>query len=168
MCASIVLEKKYSIDQNTSAKGYTVEKRYSCKSVYESAHRIFSDLNITSSLDSDLDIFSKLPDFVYDNKDASIFLQALRRAIIKENPKDITLAKMIVTEKTETGFTLEWIYNYFRIYFSFDSEDGDYFGCISHNGEDGSFKNEFKPMRVTEFDDVAEAMLDYVIMMIQG
>jgi hypothetical protein len=168
MCASIVLDKKYSISQNSSTKGYTVEKRYSCKSVYEDTYRILSELNITSSLDSDLDVFTNLPDFVYDNKDASIFLQSLRKAIIKENPKDITLAKMIVTEKTETGFTLEWIYNYFRIYFSFDSEDGNFFGCISHNGEDGYFKNEFKPMKVSEFDDVAEAILDYVIMMIQG
>lgn len=168
MCASIILENKYSISSNNDAKDYTVEKRYSCETVYESAHKILSELNIISSLDSDIDIFTNLPDYVYLNKNSALFLRALRKAILKENPKNITFSKLVVTEKSETGFTLEWIYNYFRMYFSFDSVDGNYCGFISHNSEDGTFKNEFKPLNPSEFDDVAIALVDYVIMMIQG
>ena len=39
---------------------------------------------------------------------------------------------------------LDWIYNYFRVYFSFDTDEGNFYGIISSNPEAGSYSNDFK------------------------
>lgn len=168
MSRNIVFEKKYSIDNNKVAKKYWIPDRYYRMHNYTDDYQYGSSISIVSSLDADIDVFDSLPVEIYNNEDVSLFLYALRKVINKEKPKDITLSKLLISEQTPTGVTLDWIYNYFRIYFSFDSVDGDFFGCISHNPEDGSFKNEFKQMQPTQFEDVAQAMLDYVITMIKG
>lgn len=41
---------------------------------------------------------------------------------------------------------LDWIYNYFRVYFSFDTDEGNFYGIISSNPEAGSYSNDFKAM----------------------
>ena len=39
---------------------------------------------------------------------------------------------------------------------------------MSHDTEKELYKNEFKAMKPQDFKNVAKAMLDYVLMMIQG
>lgn len=168
MSKNIDLKKSYSFECHSQINDYVFPRKYSGENSCEGTIQGTMGLHIVSSLDTDVDIFTEIPDDIYKNKDASLFLEALRQAIVEESPKNVTLSKLIVSEQTDTGCTLDWIYNYFRIYFSFDINEGDYFGFMSHNLVDGSYKNEFKPMKPIDFGGIARAMLDYVIMMIQG
>ena len=162
------LKKSYSFEYQSQMNDYVFPRKYSIENVCEGTIQGTMGLNIVSGLDADVDVFTEIPDDIYKNKDASLFLEALRQVIAKESPQNVTLSKLIVSEHTDTGCTLDWIYNYFRIYFSFDINEEDYFGFMSHNLVDGSYKNEFMPMKPSDFAVIAQAMLDYVIMMIQG
>ncbi len=74
-------------------------------------------------LPAELDIFSELPQYVYENEDANLFLNALRKKIFQFDRTEfsgITLSKLSVTEHTSRTIILEWIYNYFRVFFGFD------------------------------------------------
>ena len=168
MNKSIVIQNSYSINPKEKKNGYVVTEKYQVESLYRRVKRDIPGIGISRSLSGDVDVFTELPVAIYKEKNVALFLNALRDAILEENPQNVTLSKLIVSEKTDTGCTLDWIYNYFRLYFSFDRVDGNYYGFMSHNTEEDSYKNEFRPMKPADFKDVAKAMLDYVLMMIQG
>lgn len=168
MNKNIVIQQSYSVDLKQNKSDFVVPQKYEGASPYGHVKRDIFGINITESLNGDLDIFTDLPESVYKEKDVALFLDALRGVIAEENPQNVTLSKLIVTEKTDSGCTLDWIYNYFRLYFSFDKNDGDYFGFMSHDTEKELYKNEFKAMKPQDFKNVAKAMLDYVLVMIQG
>lgn len=168
MNKNIVIQQSYSVDLQQNQSDFVVPQKYEGESPYGHVKRDIFGINITESLNGDLDTFTDLPESVYKEKDVALFLDALRGVIAEENPQNVTLSKLIVTEKTDSGCTLDWIYNYFRLYFSFDKNDGDYFGFMSHDTEKELYKNEFKAMKPQDFKNVAKAMLDYVLVMIQG
>ena len=168
MNKSIVIKQNYTTYLEDRKEGYVRPRKYEGVVSDTYVERGIYKNNITQCLNGDLDIFTELPETVYKEKDVAMFLNAMRVAIAEENPQNVTLSKLIVTEKTKTSLTLDWIYNYFRLYFSFDKVDGDYFGFMSHDEEKGIYKNEFKSMKPNEYKDVSKAMLDYVLMMIQG
>lgn len=122
----------------------------------------------TPNLSSDVDIFSELPDYVYDNKDACNFLRSLRKTLLAAQLDGITLSKLCVSEHSESGLVLDWIFNYFRVYFSFDSEEGNFYGIIRSNPEEGSYSNEFKVMDPKQYETLTEIIVDDVIMMIHS
>lgn len=61
--------------------------------------------------------------------------------------------------------SLPWIFNYFRAYFSFESDDEDSYGMIENNKENQEFSNYFRKLKPEEYELVAKSVLDYIIMM---
>ena len=100
-----------------------------------------------------------------------LFLAEMKKAILswdKEELRRVTLPKLQVTEFTDATLVIEWIFNYFRLYFSFDKMEGDYYGEVMNDLENGKFHNEFKKMELEDFSKVAEAQVAYAIMMAEG
>ena len=46
--------------------------------------------------------------------------------------------------------SIEWIFNYFRAYFSFESDDEDSYGMIENNKENQEFSNYFRKLKPEE------------------
>lgn len=124
--------------------------------------------NYTANLNADVDIFSALPARIYNQKHINDFLNAFRNAIAKADLENTTLSKLVISEETDTSITLDWIYNYFRIYFSFDKNQGDYFGFISYDPSNGAFSNFLNVMKPDDFENVAKTLLKVVIDNIRG
>ncbi len=156
---------KYNVKCIQGKRNFNCPRHYSVNSDNIQSKLELSSIEATPVLDSDIDIFVNLPKDIYSNKHVSGFLNALRVALSISKPKGVTLSKLVVSEKTKQCITLDWIYNYFRLYFSFD-EDGDYYGIISDVS--GAFSNEFRPMKTQEYAEVAKSSLDYVVMKVQG
>ncbi len=125
-------------------------------------------IRFESGLSADVDIFNELPKYVYDNEDVRNFLSILRNALLTTNLDGTTLSKLRVSEHNSSGLVLDWIYNYFRVYFSFDSEDGNFYGIISSNPEQKSFSNDFRMMNPEQYESLAKSIVDYVITMIHA
>lgn len=126
------------------------------------------DISIITNLPSDVNIFSDLPDYVYQNTNALEFLNVLKKKLKDFASENITFSKLRVSEHSETNLVLDWIYNYFRVYYSFDSNDGNYYGIVVNNTEVGSFTNKFALMQSNKYEEIANYILDFVVKMIKG
>lgn len=124
--------------------------------------------SIRKALPSDLDVFSELPKQVYENDDVSAFLNALSHSISKVDERDITFSKLIPSELSDSNITLEWIFNYFRRYFSFDKETGNQFGIVGFDESKTKFFNEFETVDVKDFYLISDKIVNSVISMIKG
>lgn len=168
MNRKLLIQNGYSVGSSCGDKGKNLyQKKYTLGSDGET---IGGDYNIffTPNLPYDLDVFDELPSYVYDYNDVKIFLNILRNVLLAQNLQDITLSKLYVSEHSASGVVLDWIYNYFRIYFSFDSKEGNFYGIISNNPEEGSFSNDFRKMDSGHYDILAKDIVDYVVKMIHA
>lgn len=145
-----ILMKKYKISEDEETIGNNFEFSY------------------MTNIPTDIDIFSDLPEYVYENNDARYFLEFMRNAIVTADLEGITLSKLGVSEHSETELVIDWIFNYFRLYFSFDSEDGNYFGSISSNPMDKSFSNELRAIDPQKLPKLTKSIINYVVMMIKA
>lgn len=128
-------------------------------------------LSIDKILPPEIDIFSELPCFVFENEHASVFLREMKRSLLEKSQgklRGIALPKLLVSDHTENSIVLEWIFNYFRLYFSFDPEDGDYYGEVVNNSESEEFRSFSKRMVFEKFPEIAEAEIDSAITLLEG
>ncbi len=117
-------------------------------------------------LSSDLDIFENLPDSIISTMPrVTKFLEELRMSIVNnvENLKDIHYNKLTVEESSHPGeLMIDWIYNYFRAFFSFDDDEGDMYGLIVNNTETKQFISEFQVLKESEYDAIAAKSVGFI------
>lgn len=89
------------------------------------------------------------------------FIQAFTNELRNTETSEITMSKMRLVE-TEDGNELEWIYSYFRIYFSFEADGDDTYGFVENNTESGSFRSSFDKMKEEEYSLIARKSIDFV------
>lgn len=75
---------------------------------------------------------------------------------------------MCVGEVSDSEVEIDWIYNYFRVYFSFSDESGSVYGKIYKNQEKGICRNETGILTPSRYKELAEEILNEVVRMIQG
>lgn len=108
-----------------------------------------------------------------DTKDISMqrvhdFIDAFTNALRLTDLGDITLTPMHFTQNEDGSCELEWIYNYFRLYYSFEPTGDDTFGLVENNTDTRTFKSTFTPMREGNYLSIAYESLNYVINHIQN
>lgn len=117
-------------------------------------------------LSSDLDIFENLKDVrIQSMPRVSKFLNELRLSIVDNttNLKSIHYNKLTLEEPSRPGeLMIDWIYNYFRAFFSFDDKEGDMYGLIVNNTETKNFKSEFEPLNESEYNEVAAKSVKFI------
>ena len=88
------------------------------------------------------------------------FIQAFTDQLRNTDTSEVTMNKMRLVE-SEEGYELEWIYSYFRVYFSFDANGDDTYGFVENNTESGSFQSFFHKMKEKEYPLIAKKCLDF-------
>lgn len=124
-----------------------------------------NSITYTRKLSLDTDVFSGLPEVVFENEKVDQFLNILKNVILTSDLEGVTLSKLHLSEYNETTISIEWIFNYFRAYFSFESDEEDSYGMIENNKENQEFSNYFRRLKPEEYEFVAKSVLDYIIMM---
>lgn len=89
------------------------------------------------------------------------FIQAFTEQLRNTDTSEVSMSKMRLAE-SENGYELEWIYSYFRIYFSFEGKCDDTYGFVENNTESGSFRSSFDKMKEEEYPLIAKKSLDFV------
>lgn len=117
-------------------------------------------------LSSDLDIFENLKDVrIQTMPRVSKFLNELRLAIVNNttNLESIHYNKLTLEESSRPGeLMIDWIYNYFRAFFSFDDKEGDMYGLIVNNTETKKFQSEFEPLNESEYNEAAAKSVMFI------
>ena len=57
---------------------------------------------------------------------------------------------------------IDWIYYYFRAFYSFDDNEGDMYGLIVNNTETRQFVSEFKALNESEYNEVAAKSVSFI------
>lgn len=126
----------------------------------------FIDLSIQKKLPVDIDIFAELPRKIYDYPKVEEFLRILRNVILSSSLENVTLSKLHVSEFTDKSITIEWIFNYFRAYFLFElNSNNDSYGMIKNNLESAEFSSSFKPLQISNYEEIARSVVDYIVKM---
>lgn len=168
MSRTVKIHRGYSLDEQESNRLTNISMRYSVPTARLQT-LASEELGVfRSKLSVDKDIFSELPSDVFSMTEVCTFFNELRDALLETSFDNITLSKLRVSEKTENGIVVDWIYNYFRIYFSFDRTDDDYYGIIINNTEDGVFSNRFSVLKSEHYHEVAKELVGLVINLIQA
>ena len=166
----IIVSKEYESNTNNKTSHLITTEEYLKKLNYNTVADYISE-SIKKILSPEVDIFSELPTKVYNIEYVKLFLDDLRACILNHDPEDfrcITLPKLRVTELTDITIVIEWIFNYYRLYFTFDKNEGCFYGVVKNDIENNEFLNEFKKMDQENFSIVAETELEYAILMAKG
>ncbi len=170
MSRSVTITKGYSSQVKTnSGRSFYIEGYSHVPNSDMRTNR--TPKGIKRVLSPEIDIFTALPASVYGNDRAKSFLNEMRTCLLnwdKDELRGITLPKLRVTEFTDVTIVIEWIFNYFRLYFSFDQKEGDFYGEVMSDVENGKFHNEFRRMETAEYPSIAEAEVAYAVMMAEG
>ncbi len=161
---------------------YSIDNVVDIQSTYEDLLHYFTvdddkevtDSGSSSSLDAlsaplpfDLDIFDIITDErVRSRPRVFNFLTKLKQAIQKREDelKNIHFNKLSLEESEKPDeLMIDWLYNYFRVFFSFDDNQGDMYGLILNNTLKMEFSSEFKPLIEAEYDSIAEKTVQFVL-----
>lgn len=147
-----VSEEEYCLDVNDKSETQTGD--------------MVADNKYIQPLPSDLDIFENLSDDrLYSMPRAWRFLGELRASIASNATrlKGIHYNKLSLEESSRPGeLMIDWIYNYFRAFYSFDDNEGDMYGLIVNNTETKQFVSEFKALNESEYDEVAAKSVSFI------
>lgn len=125
-----------------------------------------ADYRYIQPLPSDLDIFENIADDrLYSMPRVWKFLGELRSSIADNATrlKDIHFNKLSLEESSRPGeLMIDWIYNYFRAFYSFDDNEGDMYGLIVNNTETRQFVSEFKALNESEYNEVAAKSVSFI------
>ena len=135
-----------------------------------------NDLTITGShsknlccesiLCVELDIFERLPNDIIKSKPrVSRFLDEMRTYMVdnSKNLSDFHYNRLSIELSSNSDeLMIDWIYNYFRVFFSFDDNEGDMYGLIENNPQTKIFRSEFCPFNESNYDEVVAKSVKFV------
>ena len=122
----------------------------------EAMANIEAPLPVEKRIFDDIDVHSiKIPRVLR-------FIQAFTNQLRNTETSEVTMSRMRLAE-SEDGYDLEWIYSYFRVYFSFEANGDDTYGFVENNTESGSFQSVFYKLKEEEYDLIVEKVLKFVI-----
>ena len=78
------------------------------------------EIDILPAIPKEMDLFSEVPSEAFLNPHFKKFVQLFNKAITQRGNKNRTFAKFVLTDITERIVEIEWIYNYFRVYYEFN------------------------------------------------
>ena len=119
--------------------------------------------NVEPAISAEKNIFSDLPDFVFKNEKAREYLIELRKTLLKFDRTNRKLPKLRVGDVSESGFSIEWVFSFFRIYYLFDKTDGETRGIVLYDEDGAGFKNEFKKLKKGELAMYAQWDVMFVL-----
>ena len=122
----------------------------------EAMANIEAPLPVEKRIFDDIDVHSiKIPRVLR-------FIQAFTNQLRNTETSEVTMSRMRLVE-SEDGYDLEWIYSYFRVYFSFEANGDDTYGFVENNTESGAFQSVFYKLKEEEYDLIVEKVLKFVI-----
>jgi hypothetical protein len=85
-------------------------------------------------LQEELNIFSSLPHEIFKDERVKDFIENFKQVLEKIDLSEVTFPKLKAFISEDKSTSINWIFNYFRVYFSFEEDsDSDSYGMIEKN-----------------------------------
>lgn len=107
------------------------------------------------------DIFKEIPDYVWQNVSARLFLQQLAMAYsVRKNPS-LSYSR-IRADKEDSYFVLEWVFQDKRFSFFFNEVGDNKYSILYYNAEEKTFINSVKTLSPERYKEIAEEVLSFL------
>lgn len=113
----------------------------------------------------ELNLFSDIPKEAYLNNHFKQFEKDFTNIIIQTKLERLALPKFHLVEFTEKTVDLEWVFNYFRSFFFFNTEGKDYYGVVKKNPSTGELSNVSRPFDPSENYAVIKSSINDIFLM---
>ena len=106
-------------------------------------------------------IFGEIPDYVWTNNRARLFLQQL--AIVYNTRKNPALCYTpIRVEQEDSFFVLEWIFQDKRVSFFFSEDEVNKYSILYYNAKENTFINAVKVLSQERYKAIAEEVVNFL------
>lgn len=168
------MSRTYNIDNLKKEEQFTFVDRGEYD-IFENEEIVLSyednvdKVQLVSPLPIDLDIFDITLDKRVQSKErAKKFFERLKlhlqRRNVGESLDNVHFNKLSLEDQSnENELMVDWIYNYFRVFYSFDDKEGDMYGMIVNDTQRVEFSSEFKQLKETNYDEVAKETVEFVL-----
>lgn len=120
------------------------------------------EMNLHDVVEDDIDISADILQGIKTQRVWDL-IQNLIAALKMRGTQNLVFPKLEIAEKSDNFFEIDWIFNYFRVYFCFDSQNGDSYGMVEADYENKIFSTSFKPMLTSKYNEIADEVVDFVI-----
>ncbi|MCD8290792.1 MAG: hypothetical protein LUC91_04745 [Prevotella sp.] len=156
----MVNNKQYQDDDETIVKALDIKTRYEEDNVDIMATAKQTPLLHAPAQYAHSKPFPELPEYVYQNKKISVFLECFRSAIDNTCLFSYPFSRMYARKPSESEIEIEWVYDKIRLFFSFDEKDKDYYGINCYDSHKGSFYNMFQEMNPSKYQDYVTEIIN--------
>lgn len=147
------LEEKQERDANVSFR----------KSYLPSLFRghVESLAKLAKPLPYEKNVFPALPDETPER--AKKFVKVFNREIMQIDTENVSFSKVHVGFQDDGAFNMEWIENYFRVYFSFEKDEDDTWGMVLNDNERDCFLSKYSKLSVETYAETAKESIEFYI-----
>ena len=168
MKKQIAIKQGYYIDGQPKLAGKHFDYQYIEDDDSQMTNNGTSDIAFYPNLPTDIDIFSELPKQILEVTEINAFFKILKRSIWSAGLQNVTLAKLRVSEFTEKAIMVDWIFNYFRVYFDFEMQGDSSYGMIENNPIRRSLSTCSYALSRDKYPEIADTVVKFVIQRING
>lgn len=91
------------------------------------------------------------------------FAKVFNHEILRIDTEGLTFTKFHLSTLEDGSFSMEWVENYFRVYFSFEKDEDDTWGMVVNDTEREDFLSSFHRLEREEYALAARASIEFVI-----
>ena len=91
------------------------------------------------------------------------FAAVFNREFLHVNTDGLTFTKFHLSSLDDGSFNMEWVENYFRVYFAFEKDEDDTWGMVVNDTEREDFLSTFHRLRKEEYALAARESIEFVI-----
>lgn len=162
MKKKITISTKYDIGSQMETQKKQYSQEHYGDTYSQSTGNGECNMSVCTDLPPDVNVFSDLPKKIFDLPEVNCFLAILKKDINNDVFANLTLSKLRVSERTEDSIVLDWAFNYFRVYFSFESNDDSNYGMIENNPIKHIFSTTCKALQHDKYEEIADEVVNFV------
>lgn len=143
---------------------WTVKARSAVRSSYlgeMGSERVHSLIRMERPLPEEKKVIPTLPQEAPER--AMLFTKAFNHEMLQVDTVGLTFTKFHLSVQDDGSFNMEWIENYFRVYFAFEKDEEDTWGMVVNDTEREDFLSTFHRLRKEEYALAARESIEFVI-----
>lgn len=91
------------------------------------------------------------------------FIDSFNRVMMQTETRGITFTKVISQRQEDGSVDMEWVENYFRVYFAFENNGDDTVGYVMNDTVREEFFSKFEKLRREDYAQIAKESIEFVI-----
>lgn len=122
-----------------------------------------SYVSLIGQISSEFNIFSNLPEHIYDTPRIRNFLQIFKKKISEISNQTRALTKLNASLDEEGNWSIDWMFRNLRIYFIFNANDVDSYGLLVRKQNGIGISSECDMLTEQNYEQIIDKTINLVV-----